>query len=107
MRDTVDVDAILSVHSENEEKIEVRRTKSDTEKFTVPIMTNKKALKQGTELILPKPVETENRRPPKLMTWLAAATREMKQELHLQYLLLPWLRETSTARKMESSFERG
>ena len=82
--DSVDIDAILSMLSSDEPRSQARPVKNSLAKFTVPIMTNIKALPNGTELLFPKPTGVEkpakasNHRQQK--SWLASATAEFRRD---------------------------
>ena len=81
-RDEVDVDVILSLLSNDEKKSQARPAKNTAPKFTVPVMTNTKALLNGTELVFPKATEKEkpNANESKTTTWLAKAQKDLKSE---------------------------
>ena len=78
-RDEVDVDAILSLLSSDERKASARTLRNSHAKFTVPVMTNTKALEAGTELVFPSQ-KTPEKSHHEQKGWLAQATREFKSE---------------------------
>ena len=78
--DEVDVDAILSLLSKDSKKSDARPTKNDTDKFTVPVMTNTRPLLRGTELVFPKAPKKEKTKTHSSPTWLGEASKEMKKE---------------------------
>jgi hypothetical protein len=77
--DDLEVDAIFSILSSDERRSQVRPAKNDTAKFTVSVMTNIKALPEGTELVFPKATAPE-KESTKQKTWLSNATMEFKRE---------------------------
>ena len=80
--DELDVDAILTLMSSDEQKSQVRASVNNTAKFPIPVMTNCKALLQGTELVFAKDPVTEQPKKPQtnVKTWLAGASREYKSD---------------------------
>ena len=81
--DELDVDAILTLLSSDEQRSSVRPTLENTATFPIPVMTNCKALLQGTELVFAKDPVTEQpqKSQTKSKTWLAGASREFKCDL--------------------------
>ena len=59
----------------------MRPTKNDTDKFTVPVMTNTRPLLEGTELVFPKALEKENKQTLGSPTWLGEASKELTKLL--------------------------
>ena len=78
--DEVEVDAILSLLSKDSKKSEQRTSRNDTDKFTVPVMTNPRPLLRGTELVFPKAPEREKSKTTVSPTWLGEASKELKKE---------------------------
>jgi hypothetical protein len=76
--DEVELDGIFSILSSDETRSNVRPAKNDTAKWSVPVMTNIKALPEGTELVFPKASAPEKESKPKQKTWLSTATMEFK-----------------------------
>jgi hypothetical protein len=76
--DEVELDGIFSILSSDETRSNVRPAKNDTAKWSVPVMTNIKALPEGTELVFPKASAPEKESTPKQKTWLSNATMEFK-----------------------------
>lgn len=82
-RDEVEVDAILRLLTGNEQKSSARPSTNPTSMFSIPVMTNFKALLKGTELVFAKTDEVEKpkKKQEKSTTWLAGATKEFKADM--------------------------
>ena len=83
--DEVDVNAILSLQSGDLTRAQVRPAKNSAPGFTVPVMTNTKALPAGTELLL-QPATGQKEKAGKEnsqrseTTWLDGAKKEFRKE---------------------------
>ena len=78
-RDEVDVNAILSLLSGDEQRSSARTLRNRHATFSVPVMTNTKALEAGTELVFPGQ-KTPEKSYHKKSRWLATATTEFQSE---------------------------